>query len=82
MVAFFTAIITLIVALFGYIAWDRRTMMRPMQQRIERLELDLARDLELSHVDGSRLTRLLAALRELAQTDKKLADVLRAFSLL
>jgi len=66
MLAFFGAIIALIVALFGYIAWDRRTMMQPMQQRIERLELDLARDLELSHADGSRLTRLVSALRELA----------------
>ncbi len=78
----FGAIITLIIALFGYIAWDRRTALRPLQDRIERIEQDIYRDLELQNEDGSRLTRLVKALREMAKTDEKIADVLRMFSLL
>ena len=82
MLVLFGAIITLIVALFGYIVWDRRTALRPLQDRLERLERDLQRDLELQHEDGSRLTRLVKALREMAKTDENIAEVLRSFSLL
>jgi predicted PurR-regulated permease PerM len=78
----FGAIVTLIVALFGYIAWDRRSMVRPLQERLERFERDIYRDLELQHEEGSRITRLIRALRELAETDEKVAAVLRRFSLL
>lgn len=78
----FGAIITLIVALFGYIAWDRRTALRPLQDRLELLERDLYRDLELQHEEGSRLTRLIKALRQMAKTDEKIAEVLRSFHLL
>ena len=38
MLVSFGSIITLIVALFGYIAWDRRTMMKPVLERVERIE--------------------------------------------
>ncbi len=78
----FSAIITLIIALFGYIIWDRRTALRPLQDRIERIEQEIYRDLELQNEDGSRLTRLVKALREMAKTDEKIADILRMFSLL
>ena len=46
----FMAVISLIVALFGYIAWDRSTMIKPLQERIERVErmqLEFNRDLEI-----------------------------------
>jgi DNA repair exonuclease SbcCD ATPase subunit len=82
MLALFGAMMALIVALFGYIAWDRRTMVKPLQERLDRIERDLARDLELQHEEGSRLTRLVKVLREMAKTDPKLAEVLRNFSLL
>ncbi len=82
MLALFGALIALIVALFAYIAWDRRTMVKPIQDRLDKIERDLQRDLELQHQEGSRLTRLVKVLREMAKTDEKLADVLRNFSLL
>ncbi len=34
MIVFFGSIITLIVALFSYIAWDRRAMMKPVLERV------------------------------------------------
>ena len=41
MLALFGALIALIIALFGYIAWDRRTMFRPIRERLERIEEEL-----------------------------------------
>ena len=78
----FAILAALITGLFGYIIWDRRTMMKPVQERLERLEKDIERDLDLRNEHGSIPARLLNALRELAKTDEKLAAVLRSFSLL
>ncbi len=82
MLVLFGSLITLIVALFGYIAWDRRTMMKPVLEKIERIEQDVAQSLDLSNTDGSKLSRLINAMRELAKTDDQLATILRSFSLL
>jgi hypothetical protein len=82
MLTMFSALVLLIVSLFGYIVWDRRTALRPLESRLARLEQDLERDLQLRHEEGSLLTRLLKALRELAREDEKLANVLRSFSVL
>ena len=73
---------TLIAGLFGYIIWDRRTMMKPIQEKVEQLEKDFNRELDLHHEHGSLPARLIKALRELAKTDEKLAAILRSFSLL
>jgi len=71
-----------IFGLIGYIVWDRKTALRPVEQRLIALESEFHRDLEIQHEDGSRLTRLVKVLREMAKTDEKLANVLRSFSLL
>jgi uncharacterized protein (UPF0218 family) len=73
---------TLIAGLFGYIIWDRRTMMKPIQEKVEQLEKDFSRELDLHNKHGSVPARLIKALRELAKTDEKLAAILRTFSLL
>ena len=82
MLSMFSALILLIVALFGYIVWDRRTALRPLEARLAELEQDLERDLQLRHEQGSLPTRLLNVLRQLAREDEKLAGVLRSFSML
>jgi len=43
MLALYGSLVALIIALFGYIAWDRRTMFRPLKERIEQVELKLER---------------------------------------
>jgi len=50
----FSVTITLIAGLFGYIIWDRRTMMKPVQERLERLEKDIERDLDLRNEHGDQ----------------------------
>ena len=82
MLALFGAIITLIVALFGYIVWDRRTMVKPLAERLDRLEYDIIRDLDLRHKEGSVVSRLVKALTKHARNDPKLTEILRDFSLL
>jgi len=82
MLALFGAILSLIVALFGFIIWDRRTMLRPVVDRLDRLEREVTKDLDLLNEEGSRLTRLVKTLREQAKSDPKLAEILRTFSLL
>ncbi len=71
-----------IFGLIGYIVWDRKTALRPVEERLIKLEHELHRDLEIQHEEGSRLTRLVKVLREMAKQDEKLAGVLRNFSLL
>ena len=56
--------------------------MRPLEKRLDTLEADLRRDLEIQHEEGSHLTRLVKALREQAKTDPRLAEILRSLSLL
>ncbi len=75
-------IIAGIFGLIGFIVWDRKTALRPLEKRLDSLEKDLQHDLELRHEKGSLITRLVQALQELAKQDKKLAGVLKSFSLL
>ncbi|GAB6067339.1 hypothetical protein JCM13664_06570 [Methylothermus subterraneus] len=76
------ALIAGVFGLIGFVVWDRYSTLRPMDLRIRRLEEDLERDLELKSPEGSRLTRLIHALRELAKTDQRLAELLKDFHLL
>ncbi|WDN90724.1 hypothetical protein BuS5_03695 [Desulfosarcina sp. BuS5] len=71
-----------IMGLIGFIVWDRKTASRPLEKKIMELENNLLRDLELRHEQGSVPTRLVHALRKLAENDAKLSAVLRSFSLL
>jgi len=71
-----------IFGLIGFIVWDRYSTLRPMDTRLRRLEENLEHDLELQSPEGSKLTRMIHVLRELAKEDKKIASILRSFSLL
>jgi len=71
-----------IFGLIGFIIWDRYSTLRPMDTRLRRLEENLEHDLELQSPEGSKLTRMIHILRELAKEDKKVEAILRSFSLL
>ena len=71
-----------IMGLIGFIIWDRKTASQPLEKKIIELEANLLRDLELRHEQGSLPTRLMYALRKLAENDSQLSEVLRSFSLL
>ncbi|MGD9826213.1 hypothetical protein [Desulfobacter sp.] len=82
MLILFGSLITLIVALFGYIAWDRRTMVKPVIEQVNRLERKVMADLDLEHSDGSLLRRQLEALRQYAGKNPEFAEILRGLALL
>nr|VFJ66091.1 MAG: hypothetical protein BECKFW1821B_GA0114236_11124 [Candidatus Kentron sp. FW] len=74
-----------IIGLVGFIIWDRKTVLSPLEKRLTTLETQeekLQHDLEPQHEEGSRLARLVQALRERAKTDQELATALRSHSLL
>ena len=74
----FGSLMILIIAVLGYSIWDRRTITKKVSERVKKVE----HDLDIKNIDGSRLTRLIAALKDLAKENRKLAEVLRSFNLL
>ncbi|MDQ6963813.1 MAG: hypothetical protein Q9M13_02710 [Mariprofundales bacterium] len=71
-----------IFGLIGFVVWDRRTMIKPLEQQFMKLEEKLQYDLDLQSPEGSKLTRVLHVLRELAQTDPRVAAALKQFTLM
>jgi len=71
-----------ILGLVGFVIWDRKTALRPLEKRLTRIEDHLEDDLEMDSPAGSRLNRLMEALRELAREDQRLANALRRYALL
>jgi F0F1-type ATP synthase membrane subunit b/b' len=71
-VAAFAAIVT---ATIGFALWDRKTMTRPLENRIKVVEEEIAQN-------RSRLHAFLEALRTLSAQDQRVAEVLRKFDLL
>ncbi len=53
----------------GFAIWDRRSMIRPFEGRIRELE-------------EGKIDRLIDSLRDIAQVDKNVADILRKHNLL
>ncbi|MFN2359218.1 MAG: hypothetical protein ABR534_15925 [Desulfotignum sp.] len=82
MLVLFSSLIALIVALFGYMIWDRRTMMKPVAEKLHRFEYAVITDLDMNHVDGSLLRRQLEALRQYAGKNPEFAEIMRSLSLL
>ncbi len=60
---------TLTGSTIGFAIWDRRSMIRPFEFRIKELE-------------QGKVDRLISSLRDIAQADKSVADILRKHNLL
>ena len=67
----------LVVALFGFVLWDRRSMLRPLESNMRRLEGDLATKGSKSVLDAT-----VNALRAWAQENQQLAAVLKRLNLI
>ena len=74
----FGVLFSLIVALFGFIIWDRRTFMKPLEERVISLNEETKNIKEKVQLNE----RLLQALRELSLKDEKLREILKQFNLL
>ena len=67
-------IIAGIMGLIGFVIWDRKTALCPLEPRVALLEEQRDTD--------PQITRVVSALREYAQSNDQFADALRRSSLL
>ena len=65
-VGIFTAITA---STIGFAIWDRRSMIRPFESKVKELE-------------GGKIDKVISSLRTLAETDAKVAEILRRNNLL
>ncbi len=82
----FDRLVNIMLGIFGAFAamcggtiwfalWDRRTMIRPFEDKVKRIEDDISEN-------RTRLHTLLDAFKALGKTDEKVANILRKFNLL
>jgi len=71
-------LISLVVTLIAFILWDRRTFMKPLEKDVEHLKAKI--EYIDDHIDTNK--NFWKALRELAQSDEKLKQILKQYNLL
>jgi len=72
LIAIFVALTSVTI---GFAIWDRRTMIRPFEEKMKKVEKDM--DIEKEKVES-----LILSLRELARKDDNVSAVLKQFNLL
>ncbi len=65
----------IVAVAISFALWDRRTMIRPFEAKVEKIEEKIAGN-------KKQIKSLIKAMRELAPSNPKVAEVLRSFSLL
>ncbi|RME13907.1 MAG: hypothetical protein D6799_07590 [Bacteroidetes bacterium] len=65
----------LVIGLITYIIWDRKTIIKPLERKMERQMTE-------SRQERNKLQQLIRALQELSKTDERVAAVLKQFNLL
>jgi archaellum component FlaC len=82
----FDRLVNIMLGIFGAFAamcggtiwfalWDRRTMIRPFEDKVKKTEDDIAEN-------RTKLHTLLEAFKTLSKTDEKVANILKKFNLL
>jgi len=82
----FDRIVNIMLGIFGAFAamcggtiwfalWDRRTMIRPFEDKVKKIEDDIAEN-------RNKLHTLIEAFKTLSKTDEKVANILKKFNLL
>ena len=69
------SIAAIVAVNIGFAIWDRRTMIRPFENKVKNIENDIVSD-------RKRLEALFEVLRNYAKKHPDLADVLKQFSIL
>ncbi len=70
-----TAFAGIVAVTIAFAIWDRRTMIRPFEEKVRKIEADITENRE-------RLLGLLEALKALSESDEKVREVLKRFNLL
>ena len=72
LIAIFVALTSVTI---GFAIWDRRTMIRPFEEKMKKVEKDM-------DIEKEKLESLILSLRELARKDDNVSAVLKQFNLL
>ena len=75
MMAIVGAFAAIVAVAIGFAIWDRRTMVRPFEDKVKKIENDIVSD-------RKRLESLFEVLRNYAEKHPDLADILKQFSIL
>ncbi|MCZ7624215.1 exported protein [Candidatus Kuenenia stuttgartiensis] len=75
MLGIFGAFAALCGGTIWFALWDRRTMIRPFEDKVKKIEDDIA-------ANRNKLHTLIDAFRTLSKTDEKVAGILKKFNLL
>ena len=75
MMAIIGAFAAIVAVTIGFAIWDRRTMIRPFEDEVKKMENDIVSD-------RKRLESLFEVLRNYAKKHPDLADILKQFSIL
>ena len=75
MLGIFGAFAALCGGTIWFALWDRRTMIRPFEDKVKRIEDDIA-------TNRNKLHTLIEAFISLSKTDEKVAGILKKFNLL
>ncbi len=75
MMAIIGAFAAIVAVAIGFAIWDRRTMVRPFEYKVKKIENDIVSD-------RKRLESLFEVLRNYAKRHPDLADILKQFSIL
>ena len=85
MLALFGSAMAFVLGMLGYIIWDRKTAQQPLKRKLYNLEnefVEIEEQLEMKNPSGPVIARLVASFKQLAETDKKVAAILKTYSLL
>ena len=75
MMAIIGAFAAIVAATIVFAIWDRRTMIRPFEDKVKKIESDIS-------MGNKKVEKLIAALQEYAKKNEEVAKILRTFSLL
>ena len=85
MLALFGSAMAFVLGMLGYIIWDRKTAQQPLKRKLYNLEnefVEVEKQLEMKNPSGPVIARLVASFKQLAETDEKVAAILKTYSLL
>ena len=69
---------TICAVIIGFTLWDRRTMIRPFETKVNEIDTEL---LKLKNNKNTQL-KIVSVLRDFSKTDSKLAEILKSHKLL
>ena len=64
----FSILITLMLFILGYIIWDRRTALHPLKESLEKEKIEI--------------NKIKSTLKEMGESDQKIAEIMRRVGLL